>query len=78
MRSGAGRFGEEIEESLQGIREVLAVIQGSCGQNSCLSKIPSGFEGKMIEVTPSTIGREHHLGVIREVELQNKLSTFTF
>jgi hypothetical protein len=54
---------------LEGVGEVLAVVQGGRRQSASTRKIMGSFHGKMIKVTPSAIGGKDDLCMIREVKL---------
>ena len=49
--------------------EVLAVVEGGRWDGAGFGEVAGGFEGKVIEVAPGTVGGENELGVIWEVEL---------
>lgn len=66
----SGWFGQEVEESLKRVGEMLAVIEGLGGNCAIGREILSSLQWEVIKVAPNTVGRDNNLCVIWEVELE--------
>lgn len=54
---------------MDGVGEVLAVVECGGWDGTGLGEVAGGFEGEVIEVAPGTVGGKDELGMVWEVEL---------
>jgi hypothetical protein len=66
---GTQWFGHEVQQGLERVGEVLAVVEGGGWERAMLSEGHGGFQGEVVEVAPKAVAGEDDLGVVGEIEL---------